>query len=236
MLHQETIIDIFFRFSAASEEQLGYDRSIKRILDSRSDVQYDIQVQTPSGPRVFQTKEMLANYSADRAIGRATRVWEVYEGQGKDGQKTHVLKDTWVEITRPREGETYRNVLAGATDEEKEFFLTVVCDGDVKLASGTDDSTLETRQGSPPGDTFQVFDPFARSYSKSLIIAKPEGMPEPLRPATKPRAFVNRAHYRIVFDEVGVPLSKLRSMGEIWQAACDANKGLYAIVPHGLPY
>jgi hypothetical protein len=189
-------------------------------------------VDTSSSPRTFRTKKILANYAADRAAGRATQVWEVYEGEGKDGQKTHVLKDTWVETSRLREGKTYNNVLAGAADEEKKFFLTILCDGDVKLASGADDTTLGIRKGSPPDTSFQVFNKLARSSSQYWIIGNPEGsMLERLRPVEKPGAFVNRAHYRIVFDEVGVPFSELRNLGKIWQAVCDANKGSYKISP-----
>jgi hypothetical protein len=122
-----------------------------------------------------------------------------------------------VETSRTREGQTYKNVLAGVTDDEKEFFLTVLCDGDVKLASGAGDTTLGIRKGSPPETSFQVFNKLARSSSQYWIIENPEGnMPGPLRPVEKPRAFVNRAHCRIVFDEVEVPLSDLRNMGEIW--------------------
>jgi hypothetical protein len=204
------------------------------VLDYRGTSQYDIRVDAPSGLRVFRTKTMLAN-SGHRATGRATRVWEVratrvwevYEGDGKDDQKTHALKDTWVDTSRAREGQTYKNVLAGATDEEKRFFLTVVCDGDVKLESGKDDTTLGTRRGSPPDASFQVFDKPARSDSDYLFIGNSR-LPLPVE---KTPAFVNRVHYRIVFNEVGVPLSDLSNMGEIWQAVCDANKGLHAIIP-----
>jgi hypothetical protein len=72
-----------------------------------------------------------------------------------------------VDISRPREGETYRNVLVGATAEEKSFFPTVLFDGDVKLVSGANDMTLERRKGSPPNASFPVFSKLARSSSPS---------------------------------------------------------------------
>jgi hypothetical protein len=61
---QGAVIDISPRFSAASEENLGHDLSITRVLDYCNIIN-TIQVDTPSGPRVFRMKRVLTNCSAD---------------------------------------------------------------------------------------------------------------------------------------------------------------------------
>jgi hypothetical protein len=223
-LCQDTIITIFARLSTATEEQLGYDLSVTRVLDRYNTPQYDIRVDSPLGPRVFRTMRLLANHSLVRAVGRSTRVWEVYEGQDEDDKPTFALKDTWVENSRTREGSIYAIVKEGTTPEQQSCFLTLVCDGDVKLTSGDPDTTLGTRQGNPPLGTLPVMDRPCYSLSLGPVIDHPDGAsPGPPEITPKPQVFTDRAHYRIVFQEVGVPLSRLRDLGEIWRALCDAN-------------
>lgn len=225
---QDSVISVFARLSLATEEELGYDMSVTRVLDQNKP-QYNIRVDSPFGPRVFRTKSVLADYSADRVVGRATRVWEVYEiheGGGGDPSQTLALKDSWVERLRLREGDTYETVTKDTTSEEREYFLTPVCHGDVKLASGDLDTTLATRRGTPPSESFSVMERLHRSFSMHVVIGSPKRLlPHQPKPVVKARPFAERMHYRILFKEIGVPLFELRNLGDIWQALCDANEG-----------
>lgn len=212
--------------SSATDEQLGYDLSVTRVLDRNHQPQYDIRVDSPLGSRVFRTKSVLAEYAVDRVVGRATRVWEVYEGDGGDDSPTFALKDVWVEKSHPREGTMYEALTKDATPEEREYVLTCVCHGDVQLASGDLDTTLGARRGSPPSKWFSAVYGLRRSLSSSTTTETPKGgIPRPPKPTVEPRAFTDRVHYRLVFKEVGVPLFQLRNLGDIWRAVCDANEG-----------
>lgn len=189
------MLEIFARLSSASQADLGYDPSINRAYRNET-TQYEIQLDT----RVFKTKRLLANHNADLAVGRATRVWEVYEGD--DDTRTHALKDVWVEESRLREGDIYTAILEDASEEERRYFLTVLYHGDVKLPSGQVDTTLGIRRSIPPADTFDVMSQLARSFSHSSILEGSVGGPGPSpRVSAEPRPFSSRAHYRIMFRE-----------------------------------
>ncbi len=50
------------------------------------------------------------------------------------------MKDSWIDASRSKEGDTLAKLLEGATSEEKQLFLTVVQHGVVQI-DGQDDST-----------------------------------------------------------------------------------------------
>lgn len=129
---------------------------------------YDIEVtsQMPDGvirTRIYETTRIICD-SANNICGRATRVYEAAVKDPEDSSITHtvVLKDSWVDAGRSKEGDTLAALLEGATPEEKVLFLTVVQHGVVKI-DGQDDSTEDLILG---GQTF--CNPLVDEIAKAL--------------------------------------------------------------------
>ncbi len=117
---------------------------------------YDIALtsQMPDGAvrtRVYETTRIICD-SANNMRGRATRVYEATVKDLEDPSIIHsvVVKDSWIDVGRSREGDTLAALLEGATPEERELFLTVIQHGVVKI-NGQDDSTEDLILG---GQTF----------------------------------------------------------------------------------
>lgn len=110
--------------------------------------QYDIQLtsQNPDGTQCIQTYKTTRVIcdSANNIRGRATRVYEVTIDHPTDPFQVDkfVLKDSWIDAGRSKEGDTLAKLLEGATSEEKQLFLTVIQHGIVQV-DGKDDSTQD---------------------------------------------------------------------------------------------
>ena len=90
--------------------------------------------------KTYQTTGLLSNH-AHRIRGRATRIYEAYDVDDPV-KELIVIKDSWVEAKRPREGDTLCAVLEGASAEERSFFLTMLQHGVVDIL-GQPDRTRE---------------------------------------------------------------------------------------------
>lgn len=101
---------------------------------------------------VYKTLEILSNVGTEAIRGRGTRVWRV-EGMKKDGQpfsprQTFILKDSWMDADREREGAILAKIRQSATklsSTRKEILesalLTVEIYGDVWI--NPDDSDAD---------------------------------------------------------------------------------------------
>lgn len=150
---------MFLAFTYASHENLGWDNTIKIRWDGDTP-QYDITVQSfPAQgteddpdedlrPRTFRTKELLSGVGAEHLRGRGTRVWAVNElVSGDVGAETFVLKDTWVDSDRIREGKITATILKSVQNAKvnalvKSALLSTEIHGDV-LVNGVADRTLD---------------------------------------------------------------------------------------------
>ena len=177
--------------------------------------------------------------------GRATRVYEAYDVSDPTREPI-VIKDSWVEDKRPREGDTLRSVLEDTSAEECSFFLTMLHHGVVDISGQPDrtrelilggyDITLEhhfvypgkrtSRQKGLPKSACrlshtasgtQVYvEPDAFLFDADVIEVHPDPYSE-LHPGVEYNPLV---HYRIVFKEKGV------SLGDI----CRNNRATLSIV------
>ena len=113
-------MDFISRIAYGTDHELGWDSSITLYEPSVASgtLQYDITVrQGDDGSAItYRTKRMISNIGADTLRGRGARVWEVAELDGnseeKDSGLTCVLKDSWVDEDRRREGEILKQVRA----------------------------------------------------------------------------------------------------------------------------
>lgn len=96
----------------ASETDLGWHPTIKSSLDLSGKRLYKIAVNEIE----YTANAILADFSTDSPLGRATRVWRV---KGPDG-KLCVLKDIWVDEGRPLEYDVYNKILEDVLDKRGE--------------------------------------------------------------------------------------------------------------------
>ncbi|KAF7776468.1 hypothetical protein Agabi119p4_4861 [Agaricus bisporus var. burnettii] len=99
-----TFIRVFLSFTYATREQMGYDPTVHRIEEEKS--QYVYEIPTENGIRYFKTIASLAHPRALSITGRKTRVWKAVEVKGFEGNavneelnggKTVALKDVWLD-------------------------------------------------------------------------------------------------------------------------------------------
>jgi hypothetical protein len=132
----------------------------------------------------------MSSYGAEPLQGRGTRVFEAVEldGNGEPNGSLVVLKDSWVDSDRMREGDILASLHAAADEEDKQLveahFLTTICHGDVR----TD---------------LDIVDDTATALMRGSQLA--QGLRYDMRYAPK-------THYRIVFKEVCITIDSMRSL------------------------
>lgn len=245
---------MFLAFTYASHVDLGWDDTMVLHWDGDTP-QYDITVQPfPASPaedgsvlelkpRIFRTKELLSGVGAEHLRGRGTRVWAVNElVDGEVGEGTFVLKDTWIDSDRMREGLITAEILKSVTNEEdkatvESAFLKTEMHGDV-FVDGKVDRTLD---GDFRGQLLNKHKPrfnFRQKTPKKVPTpSKSQSSPtdtnsETIKTNTKatvlpvgdhrdavatekpiqPIYYHSKTHYRIVFKELCRPLYKVASL------------------------
>lgn len=215
--------------------------------------QYDITVQpfpippvddgsvTEPRPRIFRTKELLSNSKHLRVRGTRVRVVnELFDGRGVE--ETFVLKDTWVDFSRTREGHITADILESVTNEEdrklvETAFLTTECHGDVHL-DGETDTTLhgEFRDESSlkylPRYDLSRRTPNKGPYSHSTAISQATPVREPSNAIlSEPANYLHsKTRYRIVFKELFQPSNKTTSLQDILWMSVQATAGTSTVL------
>lgn len=214
---------------------------MKRIKEDGK-IQHEILV----AGTTYRTLSVLSDFGADPLLGRGTRVFEVYNTT--DSTRTpRTLKDVWVEADRQREGTILDNLLQkiGSNSQGPDFedarrhFLTVECHEDVVIHGTTDhtkhfwggeDFPAEYDEMQLPTTLFRQ----VRASQGSHITSTGAVWVNPFtrRPAEKKAHVPNRAHYRVMFKEVGVAAHFLKSLPDACQALHDAVEGTILTLLH----
>ncbi|KAL0065217.1 hypothetical protein AAF712_007728 [Marasmius tenuissimus] len=151
------LIQFILALSFASEEEMGYDPTVRRLEFEGAWV-YDYQVVDADGKEAwFRTKQRLYDYRWTQILGQGLRVWEAYvldaSGfpiedvvDGKRVRRTVVLKDYWLPLKAPLESDTQEKIIASALsargleanqDEElRKYFMTILHDVVVQVEEG----------------------------------------------------------------------------------------------------
>jgi hypothetical protein len=137
------LIRLISSLAYANVVKLGYDPTME-LFWKRDKWNYQITVKGKDNhqnvvTKVYKTIDIIADMSSNLR-GRATRVYEAYE-VGNPGSKV-VIKDSWVDVNRPKEGDTLSEILDDASDDEKAMFLTVLIHGVVTI-DGREDLTRD---------------------------------------------------------------------------------------------
>lgn len=138
------LVQFFLFIGYAFKEQLGYDPTIKRVLDQENNIQYRYEVGDVTGTvRLFQTVKILEQASAPRLHSRAMRVFHVREsdanGQLDRNWSDNVLRDFWSFADARSERSIQQEILDKLHDLPKEeypddlrdikkHFMEFVCD------------------------------------------------------------------------------------------------------------
>lgn len=140
------LIQIFVSLHYASVASLGYDSTIKHVWSkSEGAMQSEIDVSGIFSPgqqpiiKQYRTTGSILSNEAFIIRSRATRVYAAYEISDKSKTQV-VIKDSWVDATRPLEGDILHDVLQDVSAEDKALFLTVLIHGIVQTG-GVNDST-----------------------------------------------------------------------------------------------
>jgi hypothetical protein len=143
-------------------DMLGYDTSIQRVeIEGKEQFQVTFEGLDVQGQPIVEeylTERWLSNISAGRIVGRATRVWEVVKIDPNTRQPTDdrkVLKDSWVECNRVREGARYRAINKWFRENPahanlSRYFLTFHADSLLKRGDIADSTFDSIRRGLVP--------------------------------------------------------------------------------------
>ncbi|PSR72489.1 hypothetical protein PHLCEN_2v11640 [Hermanssonia centrifuga] len=232
------LVHFFLAILFATEEELGWDTSIKRVANQLGAL--DITVRSETGEEsVFRTIRTISDFRADGLLGKGTRVWEVvHVVDGKMVGPHCVLKDVWIEADRPREGQTLLSIRNSRSSlrfkrQIDRHFLTVLCHGDVFVQSRdgnsqADDTLLIMMHGQDIPEDYPVFDlrpppepripsdPSKTAVGHHRAMEKVHVFPKP------PVKITARRHYRIVFNEVCRALHDETSLQLIFKALSEA--------------
>lgn len=215
---------------------LGWDPTMTYVPASGTEAgYYTIQVPSQDGTTVtvYRTLDIISDIGTNTTRGRGTRVWKIVKTTDPKG-KTAVLKESWIDSERDREGDILKQLRDSAkTDDQKNTmslcFLTVQVNGDVMINSKADTSlsqdVCDTLVGR--GDRFVLDD---SDYDQLLVhierISKtPEGTGAHTHPQgyrveapVKRHTYRTKTRYRVVFNEYCTRLSDEPSLITVFSA------------------
>ena len=220
---------------------LGFDPTIQPVPGNTG--QFDITVhpnkdEPNSGTRTFRTIQVISTFGAEPFRGRGSRVFKAIEldGNGEPVGTPVVLKDTWIDSDRMREGDILTSLRKAADDGDKKlvdkYFLTTICHGDVWTELGiVDDTTNCLMRGLKIAkDHASLFQLQRKSFFEDSSNTSGTGSKN-LRAfshAQVPRhrnIYEPKTHYRIVFKETGVTIDSMRSLPSVMKVLAETVIG-----------
>ncbi|GJE97379.1 hypothetical protein PsYK624_135960 [Phanerochaete sordida] len=221
-------ISFFLPLLLATKTELGLDPTITLADTPRATAEatFDITV----GEKTYRTQRLLSTAGG-------TRWWEVraLDGLGNEVGGALTLKDAWVEIGQPTEGEILRDATGTMKEEEKACFMRVAAESRVYVDGALDQTPVVVRCG---GKVVDVRRPPAAGGGPARA-AGGEGKIKMLfaLPGLEDRMAdiisSTKVHHRIVFDEVGKSIAELDSLQQVFECLGDAVEGLQALHARG---
>lgn len=249
----ETLVELVLSIAFASPEELGWDPTIQPVFDSERrngpGICWKITVNVGDDLQAFTADEIISDVGAQALCGRGSRIFRAYDSKGV----RVILKDSWREEDTESEGDVLDDIMGQlkliVADEEmlvarQALFLTTRCHGDVLLGSPGSpkaDSTLDhiMKQHDVTGAQAMRWDtavsttpakPVVCSVGQHSLVHVPASSrmvwaltntgetPENYR-------MHHRVHYRIVFEEEGVPLHECSNRQDYYRGLRDASLG-----------
>ena len=228
------MVKLFAAFAFADQTSLGFDPTIQRNRG-----QFVITIHPDDdkqSPRRFQTRQIISSSGAESLLGRATRVFEAVEidGSGNPNGSPVVLKDTWIDSNRTREGNVLALLHKEANCEDRKLiekhFLTAICHGDVWTELHICDDTANSlmRGLDITSDHVSLFklqvNPFMRTY-ESMSGSESSQESRRVRAPHSHLRYTHKTHYRIVFKEKGITIDRIRSLPKVMEVLSETVGG-----------
>ncbi|KAI0088535.1 hypothetical protein BDY19DRAFT_906557 [Irpex rosettiformis] len=231
----------------AKPHELGIDTNMTIVKGEGDDstLVYDIvlhHVQVERGrkevdPIIVRTVRLINDDGVKYPLGQGTRVWRVnrlVHGKVDKSAPGRVLKESWVDEDREREGailEQIRNQPEVIADDDLKpafegLFLTPVASGDV-LIEGHPDSTrgLITRGAEIPTTAVIFSLKVSASHQPSHAVhgtgSRIPIVPSSVRFRQRFIGNINKQHYRVLFAEECKPLSKETSLRNVFHGLAE---------------
>ncbi|KAL0579641.1 hypothetical protein V5O48_002337 [Marasmius crinis-equi] len=246
-------IQFLLATSFASQEELGYDPTVERVLvDGVWHYDYLI-VDDEGNDHWYRTVKSLDTQRAARLPGPGTRVFLVVpldsNRQPTESNKTYVLKDYWLPSDSKGEQQVQQEIInrahavrKGDIADIKKHFMTIRHDWVVLIEDRTDDTTLHLHGNMPPtshwNHALQEDEITSLTAPKEAgVNANPTGSLQtrgeqvaydiPSRTGGFPERILQpRTHRRLLFEEVGQPLDEIEDQRILAQCLVDAFQGL----------
>ena len=146
-----------------------------------------------------------------------------------------VLKDTWIDSDRMREGDILASLRETADPEGKQllekYFLTTICHGDVQTELNVVDDTanalmrgLEIAKDHAPLFRLQQ-GPNIQENTSGTGSANLRASPAQI-PSDRIR-YAPKTHYRIVFREIGTTIDRLQSLPDVMKVLTETVSGAF---------
>ncbi|KAI0057356.1 hypothetical protein BV25DRAFT_1920204 [Artomyces pyxidatus] len=245
------LIRLFAIMAFSTPVEAGWDPTMRRCINNGK-FYYEVDVYdcVTGKTRTYVTTEILADHGAETMQGRAPRVYEAFE-KGDRSRKPVVVKDIWIEDDRQREGDILNTILSEASKQNSsaaatsaQYFPTIICHGDVMI-DGRQDQTLHLGMRGNSIPTGTKLHPMSMStYPVPKEGAEAQGYLPYFGPKSRGRVqhpkdkkyqdVIPRAHYRIAFNEVGIPLYEVHNLRMVYSVLGAVVKGLE--VMHSVGY
>ncbi len=107
----KTLVHFFLSFIYAEPHQAGFDPTMEAHYNEGI-FYYDISVRSSDGEKfVYRTLDKISDSVAAMILGRGTRVWKAIEiKSGEPHGEPVVLKESWVDTDRMREGAVHQAI------------------------------------------------------------------------------------------------------------------------------
>ncbi|KAL5525400.1 hypothetical protein ACEPAF_9270 [Sanghuangporus sanghuang] len=226
---------VFLSLMFASKEELGWDPTIRPFIKDNGQRAYRIDVRD----EIYETEQLLSDYSADALVSQAARVWKVRHVAS--GER-YVLKDVWLDDDRDVEHNIYEAILRDIEDkygvnarrDAAPHLLTPIAHCFVRV-NGVDDHTTDIiMRGFSPSmkHRLKVRVKKAKSYtdlggsSDADVQSIWRELKAPFPRCLHRRKVHRRKHYRIIFREVAQVLYKVRKLSDVFTVLIDGAKVL----------
>ncbi|EKM48415.1 uncharacterized protein PHACADRAFT_266377, partial [Phanerochaete carnosa HHB-10118-sp] len=244
-----SVVEFLLCVAFAEEHQLGWDPTIKRLPPTpihplpRYEITVRDTLRDEVVERTYRTKDLIWNYGADAFRGRGTRVWSVVEvdADGNEGTDLYILKDSWADVDREREGRINQLIHSRVVEQDEElaskvyarFFMQVHAFGDVHIGPRVDRT-----------DNFKV-DRFgeellSRGTLTVLVRTDDEGNPQDvklprrgvpvvtrsIRPREPVLHYSHKVHHRTVFKDAGKDLLEVDTLVDVYRRIEQVLSGL----------
>ncbi|KAL5520224.1 hypothetical protein ACEPAG_9437 [Sanghuangporus baumii] len=226
---------VFLSIMFASKEELGWDPTIRPFIKDNGQRAYRITVRD----EIYETEQLLSDYSADALVSQAARVWKVRHVASGD---RYVLKDVWLDDDRDVEHNIHEAILrdiedkygVNARQDAASHLLTPIAHCFVRINGADDHTTDIIMRGFSPSmkHRLKVRVKKAKNYT-DLVGSSDEDRQSIWRELKAPfprclhrRKIYRRKHYRIVFREVAQVLYKVRHLSDVFTVLIDGAKVL----------